>query len=548
MQITITIPKLTTIAARWRWGLLAAFVVAALILGLGSQSYQQAAANASTEVEFSIAAVGCSTANPAELDKCTFDAGSSFTLDMSWDGFTGLHAQGARDVQMVIHWTGAVSGPNNANGKSLTNSSPAGCDIPVTVLEPGGDPTRAIISCEISIASNIATGVMGSALFNCDSVGVGTITLEHSATPGGTFAVGPSFGLHWENNATDFLLVNCGGPEMSLSVKAGATSCDAPQKPTKCDVPIGASFTLSVSVNTLPAATAGAGYRGFQTQVVWSNSLAYKGKTTDGCVEVVWPDSGNSFCSSLKNVRQVPPHTIIGQADLTLGTVISTHIGNIYDIVINCTPSPSSGNKIVLTVGDPLFYPDGSGFIDADFNSIGAKATGTQSVDVDGDTIPEIVQIADTLLINCVPPPQEINITALSVQLLLPDACFQVSNAANTQVLFTVCDNDFQGPPPTSPICNEDGTPACEDTDPADGSIRVSVVPGNYSVQEVKPPPGHLLNTSKLACDAKTAKCDLVFKNASISNPWFPWDLNGDNAVAFADFLLVLQHFNTQKP
>ena len=205
-EITITVPRLTELRRHWRGGLLVLLALA-LMLSWGYQGAQEAAADATTEVEFSISAPGCDTNNGPEADKCTFPAGSSFTLDMSWNGFSGGHAGNAGEVMMQIHWTGAVSGPNIANGKSLTNNfTPLEGCIPSTTLEPGGDPTRAAIRCfAFPFFTAVATGVMGSAGFNCDSAGVGTITLEH----GLGFTEARRDGAHWEDNAVDTLTVNC---------------------------------------------------------------------------------------------------------------------------------------------------------------------------------------------------------------------------------------------------------------------------------------------------------------------------------------------------
>lgn len=187
---------------------LALAVALLLLLSWGHQNAQQASADATTEIEFSIAATGCSTANSPEEDKCRFDPGSSFTLDMNWDGFSGGHAGDATNVLIFVGWSGAVSGPNIANGKSLTNSSPAGCDIPVVALEPSGDATRLAVACGVLFASDIATGQLGTAEFNCDSAGgTGTIVLENNVYA--TVATDDQNSLHWEDNAVDTLTINC---------------------------------------------------------------------------------------------------------------------------------------------------------------------------------------------------------------------------------------------------------------------------------------------------------------------------------------------------
>jgi hypothetical protein len=132
-------------------------------------------------------------------------------------------------------------------------------------------------------------------------------------------------------------------------------------------------------------------------------------------------------------------------------------------------------------------------------------------------------------------------------------SCFDVlEDSEQVPLLFTVCDNDFQaGFPQSHPLCEVDNTPECEDNDPADGSIRVAVTPGNYGVVESKAPMNHNPDPNKQPCAAVSgAKCDLAFENVVIDapSPWFPWDVNGDNSVSGLDFFAVLAHFNETKP
>ena len=78
--------------------------------------------------------------------------------------------------------------------------------------------------------------------------------------------------------------------EMSLTIKEPAAACDDPFKPTKCNVPLGSPFVLSVQVNSLPVDGTGAevGYVGMQTMIVYGG-LVYKPVAIDD--EIVWPDS-----------------------------------------------------------------------------------------------------------------------------------------------------------------------------------------------------------------------------------------------------------------
>ena len=203
-----------------------AVVALALMVSWGHQSAQRASADETSEVEFSISATGCTTTDTAEADKCTQTVGSSFTVDVNWDGFSGGHlavlglaAEGRRGraatlrvhdfftVQAAVHWSGAVSGPTVANGKSLINEAPPGCDIPIARVEPGGDTTRALLSCQTLFGVDVATGLLGSAVFNCDSAGVGTIDLEHGAAQ--TLVIIENQAPHFEDNGTDTLTINC---------------------------------------------------------------------------------------------------------------------------------------------------------------------------------------------------------------------------------------------------------------------------------------------------------------------------------------------------
>ena len=147
---------------------------------------------------------------------------------------------------------------------------------------------------------------------------------------------------------------------------------------------------------------------------------------------------------------------------------------------------------------------------------------------------------------SCAKAPSQINITNLG-QYALPKSCFQVSDESQAP-LFTVCDNDFQGAPASNAACDDGTDTFCNDEDPADGSIQVTVSAGTYSVSESKAPPNHTADASKLSCEATTTKCQLTFVNEPDTKPWFPWDTDNDGQVGFGDFLLLLVHYNETKP
>jgi TolB protein len=129
-------------------------------------------------------------------------------------------------------------------------------------------------------------------------------------------------------------------------------------------------------------------------------------------------------------------------------------------------------------------------------------------------------------------------------QYALPKSCFQVRNTSQVP-FFSVCDNDFQGPPEIDPTCLPDGS--CNDEDPAPGSIQVTVTPGDYRVVETAFPANHTPDASKKPCDTN-AGCLLTFVNSPNNDPWLPWDVNGNGAVAAPDIFQVVTHFGETKP
>ena len=439
----------------------------ALMLSWGYQGAQEAAADATTEVEFSISAPGCDTNNIPEADTCTFPVGSSFTLEMSWNGFSGGHAGNAENVGMQIRWTGAVSGPNIANGKSLTNALPSGCIFSSAIVEPGGDPTRARIECFIFFDPTISTGLMGSAEFNCDTAGVGTITLEHGSSL--TAAIDPALVTHWEDiTSVDTLTVNCAEAPGDITGKWNVT------------------FTGSV------------------TQI----SCAYQ-----------VTQSGTSLTA-------VDP---------------------------NCDFSPLTGN---IDTGTGVFFLFLDGFCGGELTMSGTVTGGGTSMSGTYVLIDFCNAVFDNngTFAGAIKAPSQINITNLA-QYALPKTCFDVRDDAQNP-LFTVCDNDFQGPPASHPACDDGTDTICNDEDPADGLIRVTTVTGDYRVAVSKPAVNHTVDPSKQPCVAVPAgKCEVTFVNAPNSRPWFPWDLpepklniEPDGNVNIIDIGIIVRHFLDKKP
>lgn len=319
----------------------------------------------------------------------------------------------------------------------------------------------------------------------------------------------------WGYSASQTTVANEGDVEMSLNVKANG-ACDDPAKPTKCSVPVASEFTLSVSVNGFPIG----GYTGFQTEIDY-DGLTYK-KAASAADEIVWPDA-----MPLSLRQQDVPNNIVNHADAT--HIIppfppSFYKGNVVEIALNCTAVP--GTHVV----DLAPYTPGN-----------TSGTALQ------DTFGGINPASDSLVVNCVILHSGINITKQSVVVPLPGACFQVNDEDNTEVFFTVCDNDVQGPE-SDPRCEVDGTPECEDIDPAPGSIWVSVASGQYSVNESQAPVNHNLATGKQPCDNKLGKCELTFENTSKTMPWHPWDITGEGQVRVDDILAVVNNYFNDKP
>jgi hypothetical protein len=106
---------------------------------------------------------------------------------------------------------------------------------------------------------------------------------------------------------------------------------------------------------------------------------------------------------------------------------------------------------------------------------------------------------------------------------------------------FVVCDN---GGVTASAACV---TGFCQDSDPTAGSIVVEMITGFYDVT-AQSTPGHTPDPHLKSCNPSVsfdAKC--AFTHIPRTRPWFPWDVNGDGAIASADFNQVLQRFGQTK-
>jgi alpha-tubulin suppressor-like RCC1 family protein len=140
-----------------------------------------------------------------------------------------------------------------------------------------------------------------------------------------------------------------------------------------------------------------------------------------------------------------------------------------------------------------------------------------------------------------------------------PESCYNVSNSTNSTLYFQVCDNSFGPAPATSSVCIDATHPTggglCADLDPAVGSIRVALVPGDYHVVQTTAPPLHVASPAKNDCNATSATiCTVALTTAPTIDPWFPWDTAGgpggapDGKVTVADILAVVGKFAQTNP
>ena len=144
-------------------------------------------------------------------------------------------------------------------------------------------------------------------------------------------------------------------PEMALTVKGA--DCDDPFRPTKCNVPTGSPFILSVDVLNAPAD----GYILLQTFIDYGPLLTYK-PAPSANDEIVWPDAVISVRAELG--PGLVNHGAL--AGLIPPIPPSFFEGNVVELLMNCTPFPSSNDLELIPAGDPVAETNGTSFQDPD--------------------------------------------------------------------------------------------------------------------------------------------------------------------------------------
>ena len=183
-------------------------------------------------------------------------------------------------------------------------------------------------------------------------------------------------------------------PQITLGA-IGDVSCNDANNPTACrvSVPPGsddhAGFTLTVNAGEIPSG----GYGGF-TLDLFFGGLEYQRESCSN--EVIWPDE--FFCLAFDGPG--------GQRQIRSGTGVfpplpsSNYLGRLATFALRC---PGLGQFMVTLTAAPS-TPLGASYVDPNGATVFVDPPGQQFVDTDGDTVPEAVDAADALLINCRPP------------------------------------------------------------------------------------------------------------------------------------------------
>jgi hypothetical protein len=251
-----------------------------------------------------------------------------------------------------------------------------------------------------------------------------------------------------------------------------------------------------------------------------------------GGESITSPDTGGSVGEYTWLALDAAGRPVVSYYDATNGNLKLMH----------CNEANCSGG------GESITSPDTLGTVGR-YTSLALDTSGNPVVSYYDDTN------ADLRIMHCNDPncsssakQTAIDITNLG-QYALPKTCFEVRDAAQV-ALFEVCDNDFAGVPAAHVACIPDGV--CNDEDSADGSVRVVVNGAGHRVVQSQPAPEHTGDASKYSCSTpiggEGAVCELTFLNTPKTDPWYPWDVDGNGVVdLFNDIFGVAAHFGCGK-